>query len=81
MLTPPMKAPSGLVYNNVRGNLKCRITTRFLSLLSPSMDIVEVIYAIVESKGICVDEFEQVRVTKREDRGGFAKKLFLISVD
>ena len=40
-----------------------------------------VIYANVESKGVSIEEFEQVRLTKKEDRGGFAQKLFLISVE
>lgn len=44
-------------------------------------DIVEVIYAIVESKGLSIDNFELVRIAKKEDRGGFAQKLFLISTD
>lgn len=44
-------------------------------------DIVEVIYAIVGSKNVSLDEFDQVRLAKKEDRGGFAQKLFLISVD
>jgi predicted house-cleaning noncanonical NTP pyrophosphatase (MazG superfamily) len=43
-------------------------------------DIVEVIYAIVKSKGVSIEEFENVRLAKKEDRGGFAQKLFLISV-
>lgn len=36
-----------------------------------------VIYAIVESKGVSIEEFEQVRLAKKEDRGGFAQKLFI----
>lgn len=44
-------------------------------------DIVEVIYAIVESKGVSIEQFEQVRLEKKEDRGGFTNKLFLINVE
>lgn len=43
-------------------------------------DIVEVIHAIVESKGISIEQFEQVRIAKKTDRGGFSDKLFLVSV-
>jgi predicted house-cleaning noncanonical NTP pyrophosphatase (MazG superfamily) len=43
-------------------------------------DLVEVVYAILESKGVSVEEFEKVRLDKREQRGGFKEKLFLVSV-
>jgi len=49
--------------------------------LAELADMVEVIYAIVESKGVSIEEFEQVRLSKKKDRGGFAQKLFLISVE
>lgn len=49
--------------------------------LAELADMVEVIYAILESKGVSIEEFEQVRLSKKADRGGFAKKLFLISVE
>jgi predicted house-cleaning noncanonical NTP pyrophosphatase (MazG superfamily) len=42
-------------------------------------DLVEVIYAIVESKGHTIEEFEKLRLFKREVRGGFEQKLLLIS--
>ncbi|KRE70884.1 nucleoside triphosphate pyrophosphohydrolase [Paenibacillus sp. Soil750] len=44
-------------------------------------DLVEVVYAILESKGVSFEEFEKVRLAKREERGGFKEKLFLINVD
>lgn len=40
-------------------------------------DIVEVIYGILDSMHISKDEFEQTRLSKREKRGGFEKKIFL----
>lgn len=43
-------------------------------------DLVEVLYAILESKGVSVEDFEKVRLAKREERGGFKEKLFLGSV-
>lgn len=44
-------------------------------------DLVEVIYAILNYKGISVEKFEKLRLQKKEERGGFDKKLFLIGVD
>ena len=41
-------------------------------------DILEVIYKIAQLKGISKDELEKIRVKKLEDKGGFAKNLFLI---
>jgi predicted house-cleaning noncanonical NTP pyrophosphatase (MazG superfamily) len=43
-------------------------------------DLVEVVYAILESKGVGVEEFEKIRLKKREERGGFKEKLLLVSV-
>ncbi|MFS0556890.1 phosphoribosyl-ATP pyrophosphohydrolase [Brevibacillus sp. 179-C9.3 HS] len=43
-------------------------------------DLIEVVYGVLESKGISVEVFEKVRITKREERGGFKEKLFLESV-
>ncbi|MEK3716247.1 nucleoside triphosphate pyrophosphohydrolase [Paenibacillus sp. FSL R7-0333] len=44
-------------------------------------DIVEVIYAIVENQSLSVEEFEKIRLAKKDKRGGFSKQLFLISVN
>jgi predicted house-cleaning noncanonical NTP pyrophosphatase (MazG superfamily) len=41
-------------------------------------DILEVIYAIAQLKGISKEELEKIRVKKLQDRGGFEKNLFLI---
>ena len=43
-------------------------------------DIVEVIYAIVKSRGLSVEEFEKIRRSKADERGGFDKKILLKSV-
>ena len=43
-------------------------------------DIVEVIYAIVKSRGLSVEEFEKIRVSKADERGGFEQKILLKSV-
>lgn len=43
-------------------------------------DLVEVVYSILKHKGISLEEFERVRKSKRDERGGFDEKLLLISV-
>ena len=42
-------------------------------------DIVEVIYGILHSKGVSIDEFERIRLDKVEKRGAFKDKIFLES--
>jgi predicted house-cleaning noncanonical NTP pyrophosphatase (MazG superfamily) len=41
-------------------------------------DILEVIYAIAQLKGISKEELEKIRIKKLQDRGGFEKNLFLL---
>lgn len=43
-------------------------------------DVVEVIYAIVRNKGVALEEFEQMRQAKVDQRGAFEKKLLLKEV-
>lgn len=43
-------------------------------------DVVEVIYAILDYKGISLDEFESIRNNKRKERGAFKKRLLLRKV-
>lgn len=43
-------------------------------------DITEIIYAISQHKGASIEEFEKMRQDKRDKRGGFEKRLFLLSV-
>ena len=44
-------------------------------------DLLEVIYAIAKHKNIKLEEVEQIRVKKREKRGGFENKIYLKSVE
>lgn len=44
-------------------------------------DMLEVMYAIVEARGYTVEELENVRLKKREMRGGFEDKIFLEYVE
>jgi predicted house-cleaning noncanonical NTP pyrophosphatase (MazG superfamily) len=43
-------------------------------------DLVEVIYAILESKGVALDDFDKKRLAKKEAKGGFKDGLLLVSV-
>ena len=40
-------------------------------------DIVEVIYGLLNYKGVAIDEFEKLRANKAQKRGGFFDKIFL----
>lgn len=44
-------------------------------------DILEVIYAILEHKGITIEEVEKARIEKRDKKGSFKNKVFLIDVE
>lgn len=45
------------------------------------VDITEVIHAILAHHGVSLDQFESMRQQKHMNRGGFEKKLFLISAE
>ncbi len=40
-------------------------------------DILEVIYAIGDNKGVSREKLEEIRLKKREERGGFEKRIIL----
>ena len=40
-------------------------------------DIVEVIYGILNSMNVSINEFERIRINKQEERGAFEKKIYL----
>lgn len=40
-------------------------------------DIVEVIYGILGSMNISAQEFEKIRLSKKEEKGGFEKRIYL----
>ena len=45
-------------------------------------DVLEVLFAICEARGHSVEELLQVREDKREKRGGFKDKIYLVeSID
>jgi predicted house-cleaning noncanonical NTP pyrophosphatase (MazG superfamily) len=43
-------------------------------------DLVEVVQALIEQQGLTWDEFEHRRNAKRQERGGFARRLLLETV-
>ena len=44
-------------------------------------DILEVINRILEIKGIAKNKLEEIRIMKKDERGGFEKNLFLIDTE
>jgi len=44
-------------------------------------DLVEVIQAIIEARGLVWDDFEALRAKKRRERGGFRDRIWLESVE
>ena len=40
-------------------------------------DIVEVVYGILNSVDVSIEEFEKIRMGKQEKRGAFVKKIYL----
>ncbi|MFD2116040.1 phosphoribosyl-ATP pyrophosphohydrolase [Paenibacillus yanchengensis] len=42
-------------------------------------DLLEIIYSIAESKGVVREELENIRQRKREERGGFQKRIMLLT--
>jgi predicted house-cleaning noncanonical NTP pyrophosphatase (MazG superfamily) len=44
-------------------------------------DLMEVVYSIAKTKNIDLEEVEQIRIKKREKRGGFDNKIYLEGVE
>jgi len=42
-------------------------------------DLMEVVYAIAEARGISVEQLESLRLKKREQRGGFDERILLVA--
>ena len=43
-------------------------------------DVLEVIHAMLDIKGVSFTELEQIRLKKKEERGGFKNKIILTKV-
>ena len=41
-------------------------------------DVMEVVYALAAARGMSIEELEAKRLAKRESRGGFEGKVYLI---
>ena len=44
-------------------------------------DVIEVVYALAAARGMSVEELEAKRIAKRELRGGFDGKVYLIEAE
>ena len=44
-------------------------------------DLVEVIYVVLEYKGVTLEAFENIRLDKQKSRGAFTNRLFLEYVE
>lgn len=45
------------------------------------VDLGEVMHAILELKGITIEEYQKLRIKKLNERGSFKKRIFLESVE
>lgn len=43
-------------------------------------DLVEVVYGILEMRNILLEQFEELRLAKKKERGGFSQRICLRSV-
>lgn len=43
-------------------------------------DLLEIMHALAECHGSSIEHVEQIRAEKREKRGGFKEKIFLVEV-
>lgn len=44
-------------------------------------DVLEVMYAILEYKKVSTSDLEKIRENKKEKRGGFSEKIFLVETN
>jgi len=44
-------------------------------------DLMEVIFAIMKSENITIEQVEESRIAKKNKKGGFKDKIYLIDVD
>jgi predicted house-cleaning noncanonical NTP pyrophosphatase (MazG superfamily) len=49
--------------------------------LTELADLLEVIYAVAQARGMSKEELEKIRAAKAEKRGGFERKILLVGVD
>ncbi len=44
-------------------------------------DVLEVVYALAEARGMSISELEEKRLAKKEKRGGFDGRVYLIEAE
>jgi predicted house-cleaning noncanonical NTP pyrophosphatase (MazG superfamily) len=49
--------------------------------LTELADLLEVIYAVAQARGMSKEELEKIRAAKAEKRGGFERKILLVGVE
>ena len=49
--------------------------------ISELADIIEVIYALLKYKGVALSDFENLRLQKHSERGGFDSRILLIEIE
>lgn len=80
---PVVSVLSGPNYKeHLRGKL-LEETEEYLESEAPEelADILEVLFALADEQGVTPEELENIRLKKREERGGFTKRLLLIDVE
>ncbi|MEB3751849.1 nucleoside triphosphate pyrophosphohydrolase [Geobacillus icigianus] len=50
------------------------------SALEELADVLEIIHALAACHGASIEQVEQIRAKKAEERGGFREKIFLVEV-
>lgn len=50
-------------------------------VVEEAADLLEVLYALLDAKGITLEDIEHVRRQKKKERGGFEERFFLIEVN
>ncbi|WP_366248045.1 nucleoside triphosphate pyrophosphohydrolase [Terribacillus aidingensis] len=49
-------------------------------VVEEAADLLEVLHALLDAKGISLEDIEYARRQKKEERGGFEDRIFLIEV-
>lgn len=81
--TPVVRVLSGPAYKEHLRRKLLEETEEYLECETPEelADILEVLYALAEEQGVTHEELEKLRLKKREERGGFTKRLLLVAVE
>lgn len=50
-------------------------------IMEEMADLLELIHAMLDAQNKTIEELEEIRLKKKEKRGGFDKRIFLIDVE